>query len=86
MTAAAEIPGPVPGPIAGPLRRVRIWLGDLLVAEYVAERERATRYRRVMAPRFTGLRITVEPLPAEITDPEPAAKLPDEQLWSLTVQ
>ena len=81
MSAATEIPGPV--------RRVRIWLGELLVAEYVADREHAARYRRVMAPRFTGLRITIEPLPPEVTDPArplPAAKLPDEQLWSLTVQ
>ena len=78
-----------PAEVSGPLRRVRIWLGELLVAEYVADRERATRYRRVMAPRFTGLRITIEPLPSEVADPArplQAAKLPNEQLWSLTVQ
>lgn len=81
MSAATELPGPQ--------RRVRIWLGELLVAEYVADRERANRYRRVMAPRFTGLRITIEPLPAGPVDPArplPAVKLPNEQLWSLTVQ
>jgi hypothetical protein len=77
---------------SGPWRKVRIWLGDLLIAEYVAESERAARYRRVMAPRFSGLRITIEPLP---TGPvgdggegleTSAARLPHEQLWSLTVQ
>ncbi len=39
---------------------VRIWLGDHLIAEYVAEPDRASRYQRVMTPKFTGLRITVD--------------------------
>ena len=39
---------------------VRIWLGDHLIAEYVAEPARASRYQRVMTPKFTGLRITVD--------------------------
>lgn len=77
-------------------QRVRIWLGELLIAEYVAEGERAWRYQRVMTPRFTGLRITVEPLPADGADAgaeaaaDPgqtsAARLPNERLWSLTVR
>jgi hypothetical protein len=75
----------------GRWRKVRVWLGDHLIAEYVAEPELAARYRQVMAPRFAGLLITIEPL----SDPGweggeglefSAARLPDEQLWSLTVQ
>src|SRR5262245_49499254 len=76
----------------GPWSKVRIWLGDLLIAEYVAERDRAARYRRVMAARFSGLHITIEPLPAgpggdgEEGLGTSAARLPQEHLWSLTVQ
>lgn len=72
-----------------PWRRIRIWLGELLVAEYLAELDQASRYQRVMAPRFTGLRITVEPIPNGSGTTEsaaPALALPSEQLWSLTVQ
>jgi hypothetical protein len=69
----------------GAWQKVRIWLGDLLIAEYVAERERASRYQRVMSPRFTGLRITVEPADAEAGQTS-AARLPNERLWSLTVR
>lgn len=60
---------------------VRIWLGDHLIAEYVAEPDRASRYQRVMTPKFTGLRITVDG--AANTG---ASELPSEQLWPLTVQ
>jgi hypothetical protein len=70
-------------------RRIRIWLGDLLIAEYMAEREQASRYQRVMTPKFSGLRITVEPIPNESGGMEgaaPAVELPSEELWSLTVQ
>jgi hypothetical protein len=60
---------------------VRIWLGDHLIAEYVAEPDRASRYQRVMTPKFTGLRITVDNAPTG-----KASELPSEQLWPLTVQ
>jgi hypothetical protein len=70
---------------AGTRQKVRIWLGDLLIAEYVAERDRASRYQRVMTPKFTGLRITIEPLATGPRDGA-AAELPSEQLWPLTVQ
>ena len=66
-------------------RCVRIWLGDHLIAEYVAEPDRASRYQSVMAPKFTGLRITVDPAPSGPAEPS-AAELPAEQLWPLTVQ
>lgn len=66
----------------GTRRRVRIWFGDLLVAEYIADPDRASRYQRVMEPTFNGLRITVEVVPKELA----AAELPDEQLWPLTVK
>jgi hypothetical protein len=61
---------------------VRIWLGDHLIAEYVAEPDKASRYQRVMTPKFTGLRITVDSAAA----PNAASELPSEQLWPLTVQ
>jgi hypothetical protein len=74
---------------AGARRKVRIWFGDLLVAEYVADRDRAFRYQRVMTPMFAGLRITIEPIrtgPDAVGAERPAAELPSEQLWPLTVQ
>lgn len=61
---------------------VRIWLGDHLIAEYVAEPDRASRYQRVMTPKFTGLRITVDSAATAAS----ASELPNEQLWPLTVQ
>lgn len=60
---------------------VRIWLGDHLIAEYAAEPDRASRYQRVMTPKFTGLRITVDNAANG-----KASELPSEQLWPLTVQ
>lgn len=60
---------------------VRIWLGDHLIAEYAAEPDRASRYQRVMTPKFTGLRITIDNAANG-----KAAELPSEQLWPLTVQ
>jgi hypothetical protein len=60
---------------------VRIWLGDHLIAEYTAEPDRASRYQRVMAPKFSGLRITVDN-----STTGTASELPSEQLWPLTVQ
>jgi hypothetical protein len=60
---------------------VRIWLGDHLIAEYVAEPDRASRYQRVMTPKFTGLRITVDN-----ASTARGSELPSEQLWPLTVQ
>jgi hypothetical protein len=61
---------------------VRIWLGDHLIAEYVAEPDRASRYQRMMTPKFAGLRITVDNAASG-----KASELPSsEQLWPLTVQ
>ncbi|MEV0286388.1 hypothetical protein AB0H36_19945 [Kribbella sp. NPDC050820] len=66
---------------AGGRKMVRIWLGDHLIAEYLAEPDRASRYQRVMTPKFTGLRITVDNSAGAT-----ASELPSEQLWPLTVQ
>ena len=71
--------------LAGARRKVRIWLGELLIAEYVAEPDRASRYQRVMTPKFSGLRITIEPMAGG--PGVGGAELPTtEQLWPLTVQ
>jgi hypothetical protein len=68
-----------------PRQRVRIWFGELLVAEYIADTDKAFRYQRVMAPTFVGLRITLDPA-AVGAGTASAAELPDEQLWPLTVK
>jgi hypothetical protein len=39
-------------------RTVRMWFGDHIVAEYVAEPPLATRYERAMRRRFAGVRVT----------------------------
>jgi len=68
-------------------QKIRIWLGDLLIAEYEAEPDRASRYQRVMTPKFSGLRITVEPAGAVPAKQSMAVHdLPSERLWPLTVQ
>lgn len=81
---ASTDPEPVPlaGPVAGmQRRRVRVWFGDHVVADYQAETELADRYAAAMSRRFAGLRVTSEPiLPSE---PSPGRKLPGERLWEV---
>ncbi|TDU83204.1 hypothetical protein EV138_5666 [Kribbella voronezhensis] len=73
-----------PVPIAGAgvqRRRVRVWFGDHVVADYQAEAELADRYAAAMSRRFAGLRVTSEPiLPSESS---PGRKLPGERLWEV---
>ncbi len=63
-------------------RRVRVWFGDHVIADYRATADLAERYVAAMAHRFTGLRITNDPVPDP--DPAPARALPGERLWDLT--
>ncbi|GAA1554695.1 hypothetical protein GCM10009789_05170 [Kribbella sancticallisti] len=43
-------------------RRVRVWFGDTAIADYRAEPALAARYEAAMSRRFSGLRVTNEPL------------------------
>jgi hypothetical protein len=73
-------------PLGGPAavtqrRRVRVWFGDHVVADYQAEADLADRYAAAMSRRFAGLRVTSEPIPP--SDPSPGRKLPGERLWEV---
>jgi hypothetical protein len=63
-------------------RRVRVWFGDHVVADYQAEAELADRYAAAMSRRFAGLRVTSEPIPVSETV-TPGRKLPGERLWEV---
>ncbi|MEI8410662.1 MULTISPECIES: hypothetical protein [unclassified Kribbella] len=62
-------------------RRVRVWFGDHVVADYRAEAELAERYAAAMSRRFAGLRVTSDPIPD--ADPGPDRALPGERLWEV---
>ncbi|WP_432877712.1 hypothetical protein ACQPYH_29305 [Kribbella sp. CA-245084] len=72
---------PHPGAVRVERRRVRVWFGDHVVADYRAEAELAERYAAAMSRRFAGLRVTSEPVPDQ--DPGPERKLPGERLWEV---
>jgi hypothetical protein len=65
----------------GERRRVRVWFGDHVIADYRAAPELAERYVAAMKDRFAGLRITDDPAPDP--DDAPARPLPGERLWLL---
>jgi hypothetical protein len=58
-------------------RRVRVWFGNHVVADYRAEAELAERYAAAMSRRF-GLPVTSDPIPDTDTDPGPGGALPGE--------
>ncbi|WP_344112891.1 hypothetical protein [Kribbella alba] len=81
--SAGSDPTPPPRSGAGPKRRrVRVWFGDHVVADYRAEAELADRYAAAMSRRFAGLRVTSEPIAD--SDPTPGRSLPGERLWEVT--
>jgi hypothetical protein len=67
-------------------RRVRVWFGMHVIADYCAEPDLAQRYAAAMDRRFAGLKITNEPLPPDDDmSAAPTPELPNEQLlWPLT--
>jgi len=69
-------------------RRVRIWLGDYVVADQRAELALAERYAEAMIRRFPGLQVTIEPLEPSV-DAAQVGTWPDvptdPRLWPLTV-
>lgn len=54
MTTLAERPLPTD-------RRVCVWFGEHIIAEYTAEPETALRYQAAMTRRFASLRVSIEP-------------------------
>ncbi|WSY21317.1 hypothetical protein OG817_31650 [Kribbella sp. NBC_00889] len=61
MTVADPVAGPVPR------RRVQVWFGDHVIADYLVEPALAERYAAASSRRF-GLPVTVDPAPA--ADPD----------------
>lgn len=59
-------------------RRVRVWFGEHLLHDYLAEATAAERYAESIGRRFAGLEITVD---LEVS--EDLSPLPCEQLWSV---
>ena len=50
-------------------RRVRVWFGEHVIAQYVAEAALAARYEQAMRRRFAGLKVTNDLLgPLDSTD------------------
>lgn len=67
-------------------RRVRVWFGSHVIADYIAEPGLAARYEQAMRRRFAGLKVTSDPVAAPVTaaPPDTARPLPSERLWELT--
>jgi hypothetical protein len=61
-------------------RRVRVWFGEHVIADYNAEPALAERYADAMSRRFAGLRVTNDPMPAVDKLPDP---LPGERMWDV---
>lgn len=53
----------VPEGESPPRRRVRVWFGEHVIAEHIAEPATADRFEQAMRRRFGALRTTNEPLP-----------------------
>jgi hypothetical protein len=45
-------------------RRVRVWFGEHVIAQHIAEAPLAARYEQAMRRRFAGLRVTNDVLGA----------------------
>ncbi|MEU4194883.1 hypothetical protein AB0E69_23495 [Kribbella sp. NPDC026611] len=61
MTTLADVPPPT-------ARRVRVWFGEHVIADYTAEPADAIRYQAGMTRRFASLRITIEPATAAVDE------------------
>lgn len=61
MTTLAERPLPTD-------RCVKVWFGEHVIAEYIAEPATAIRYQAAMTRRFARLRVTIEPALATVPD------------------
>ena len=61
-------------------RRVRVWFGEHVIADYNAAPALAERYAHAMSRRFAGLRVTNDPMPITDRLPDP---LPGERMWDV---
>jgi hypothetical protein len=61
MTTLADAPRPTE-------RRVRVWFGEHVIADFTAEPADALRYQAGMTRRFASLRITIEPVTVAVDD------------------
>lgn len=61
-------------------RRVRVWFGEHIVADYSADRALAERYEQAMKRRFAGLRVTNDPINPPLPN---LPRLPSELLWDV---
>lgn len=61
--------------MAGEQRRVQVWHGEHLLAEYAASEPLAGQYVEVMRRHFLGLTLTVDDNVAGVERPLPAARL-----------
>ncbi|MFD3399848.1 hypothetical protein ACFWUU_04175 [Kribbella sp. NPDC058693] len=59
MTTVADVPQPTQ-------RRVRVWFGEHVIADYTAEPALAMKYQAGMTRRFASLRVTIEPATAAV--------------------
>jgi hypothetical protein len=65
MTTLADVPQPTE-------RRVRVWFGEHVIADYTAVPADALRYQAGMTRRLASLRITIEPATAAAVDEDAA--------------
>jgi len=67
-------------------QRVRVWFGNHVIADYIADPALAARYAQTMRKRFAGLKVTSDPVPiaAPTVVPDNDRPLPSERLWELT--
>jgi hypothetical protein len=49
-------------------RRVRVWFGEHVIADYTAEPSTAIQYQAAMTRRFASLRITIEPVAVSVDE------------------
>ena len=61
MTALVDDPRPTD-------RRVRVWFGEHVIADYTAEPTTAIQYQAAMTRRFASLRITIEPVTVAVDE------------------
>ncbi len=61
MTALVDDPRPAD-------RRVRVWLGEHVIADYTAEPATAIQYQAAMTRRFASLRVTIEPVAVAVVE------------------
>jgi len=65
-------------------RLVQVWFGAHIVCAYRADTQAAARYAAAMRRRFAGLKVTVEPHPAQsVAGTSTVPSLPSEQMWEL---